>query len=372
MKRVVGICNLHDGPDLGLLTENRPLGAVTFLGRYGLMDFALSNLSNSGIDRINVLVEKNVRAVRTHVREGQTWINNTKTGYMRLFFDEKSISTPRFNTDVSNLLSNRSYFEDETANYVLITNPFMLSSIDFRPFLDAHIASGADASIIYKHVNNADAGYLNCGSLTLNKIGMVKKIMTNAGMKKVANISLGTYIFNRSAFEKMLALSREVSVLYGIRKMVRYCIDEKILSLNAWEFKGYVVPILSLNDYVTQSMKLLDYSYRSQLFLEDWPIYTVTHNTPPALYGEKADVKNSFIANGCIVKGKVRNSIISRDVVIDEGTCVENSIIFTKTVIGKGKKLNYVLADKYVKVLEASEVTGDPDAFLFVEQGANL
>ncbi len=372
MKRVIGICNLHDGPDLGQLTENRPLGAVTFLGRYGLMDFALSNMSNSGIDRISVLVEKNVRAVRNHVREGQTWINNTKTGYLRLFFNERLIGNPRFNTDISNLLSNRSYFEDESADYVLITNPFMLSSCDFRPFIDAHIASGAEASVIYKHVTKADTQYLNCGTLEIGKNGFVNKIVNNSGMKKVADVSLGTYIFNRDTFEKILKLSRDVSLLYGIRKMLRYCIDEKILSLVAWEFSGFVAPILSLPDYVNQSLKLLDYSTRSQLFLEDWPIYTVTHNTPPALYGPDADVKNSFIANGCIIKGKVRNSIISRDVIIEEGTYVDNSIIFTKSIVGKGTKVNNVLADKFVKVFKCHEVNGEPDCFLFIEQGAHI
>ena len=157
-----------------------------------------------------------------------------------------------------------------------------------------------------------------------------------------------------------------------LEKMVRYCIDEKMLSLFAWEFSGFVAPILSLSDYVNQSLKLLDYSSRSQLFLDNWPVYTVTHNTPPALYGPNADVKNSFIANGCIIKGKVRNSIISRDVVIEEDTHIDNSIIFTKSVVGKGTKVNNVLADKYVRMFECHEVSGEPDCFLFIEQGAHL
>ncbi|HPS19038.1 MAG TPA: glucose-1-phosphate adenylyltransferase subunit GlgD [Bacilli bacterium] len=372
MNRVIGICNLHDGPDLGLLTENRPLGAVTFLGRYGLMDFALSNLSNSGIDRINILVEKNVRAVRAHVREGQTWINNTKTGYLRLFFNEKTIANPRFNTDISNLLANRSFFEDETGDFILITNPFMLASVDFRPFIDAHIASGAEASVIYKHVITADTDYLNCGTLSIEKHGLVSKISNNAGMKKAVDVSLGTYVFNRETFEKILRMSREVSLLYGLRKMLRYCIDEKLLKLNAWEFTGFVAPMLNLSDYINHSLELLTYSLRSKLFLDDWPIYTVTHNTPPALYGPDADVKNCFIANGCIIKGKVRNSIISRDVIIEEGTSVDNSIIFTKSVVGKGIKVNYVLADKSVKILQCHEVNGQKDEFLFIEQGAHI
>lgn len=372
MKNIVGICNLHDGPNLGLLTESRPLAAVTFLGRYGLMDFALSNLSNSGIDRINVLVQNNVRAVRAHVREGQAWINNTKTGYLRLFFNERNLSNPRFNTDIANVLANYSFFEEEDSEYIVVTNPFILASIDFRPFIEAHIASGADASMIYKHVKTADKEYLNCSEIEINQSGLIKKITTNAGLKKEADIALGSYVFNRSAFEKILKMSKEVSLLYTLRKMIKYCVDEGLISLNSYEFKDFVAPILNLNDYVNQSLALLTYSRRSQLFLEDWPIYTVTHNTPPALYGPKANVKNCFIANGCIIKGKVRNSIISRDVIIEEDSVVENSIIFTKSIIGKGIKLNYVLADKSVRITECHDVAGEEDNVLFIEQGAHI
>lgn len=372
MKNVIGICNLHDGPHLGLLTENRPLGAVTFLGRYGLMDFSLSNLSNSGVDRINILIQNNLRAIRAHVRDGQAWINNTRTGYLRLFFNEKSLSSPRFNTDIANVLANYSFFEEEKWDYVLITNPFILSSCDFRPFIDAHIASGAEASILYKHVNNADEQYLNCSEIKIDKEGHVKKMAISAGMHKTSDISLGTFVFNRSAFEKLLLLSKKVSLLYSFREMVRYMVDEGSLDLRGYHFDGFVAPILSLEDYVRQSFALLDYSIRSQLFLDEWPIYTVTHNTPPVLYGPKSDVKNSFVANGSIIKGTVHNSIISRDVIVEDGAVVDHSIIFTKSIVGKKVQVSYALADKSVKMVQSNEVKGEENNTLFVEQGVRI
>ena len=103
MAKVIGFCNLHDAPRLSKLTEKRSIGTVSFLGRYGLMDFALSNFSNSGIDRINILVDRHLHSVVSHVRDGSIWVNNTKTGGQRLFYNENNPSH-KFNTDINNLL----------------------------------------------------------------------------------------------------------------------------------------------------------------------------------------------------------------------------------------------------------------------------
>ena len=149
-----------------------------------------------------------------------------------------------------------------------------------------------------------------------------------------------------------------------------YYIEEETVEVRGAEFKGYVVPILTLEGYVSHSLDLLNYHVRNQLFFEDWPIYTTTHNTPPALYSKDADVQNSFIANGAIVKGKVTNSIISREVVIEKGSEVKNSIIFTKTIIGKDTKLDHVLIDKNVQILNVKKMVGSEDDIIVISQGA--
>ncbi len=109
-----------------------------------------------------------------------------------------------------------------------------------------------------------------------------------------------------------------------------------------------------------------------KLFKEDWPIYTTTHNTPPALYGNHAIVSNSFIANGCIVKGKVKNSIISRDVVIEEGASVEDSIIFTNSIVGANIKVKNVVADKHSQLVEMKRIGNDKDEILFISRGERV
>lgn len=372
MRNVVGIVNLHDGPHLGVLTEKRPLGAVTFLGRYGLMDFALSNLSNSGIDRIAILAENNIQAVTTHLGSGSIWVNNTVTGFVRMFSNEKEINSRHFNTDINNLIANHNQLDGLDADYVVVVPPFFLMSIDLQEVLAEHIASGKDATVVYSHIKKTGEDYRNCDEVIVEDDGTIKTIKPFTDNRKSADISLEVFVYNRKAFNRLVVEGRELSNIYNLRQAMNHLHAIGKFTLNAYKFDGYVAPILSLDSYVKYSFELLDYQVRRKLFKEDWPIYTTTHNTPPALYGEKAKVVNSFIANGSIINGKVINSIISRDVTVNEGAVVENSILFTKTEVGENVRIKYVLADKSTQIIEKKKVVGDEDNILCIPVGARI
>ena len=371
MNKILGICNLHDSPSLGQLTKSRPLGAVSFLSRYALMDFALSNFSNSEIDRIMVLTEHDISAVLNHTQQGGVWINNTRTGFLRIVMNEKLIDSPKFNTDIANVESHYSVLETTNPEYVVVAPSFFLMSFDFRTMIEEHIDSGADITCLYLKNNQGNKEYINCDLFKLED-GKIVNSSTNAGTKKNVNVSLETYVFTRQAFDELLRLSHEVSSVATIRYMVSYMINHNLLNIKGFEFKGTVFPILTLKDYINVSFELLAFENRQKLFFDDWPIYTTTHNTPPALYGPKAKVKNSFVANGCIIKGTVEDSIISRGVVIEEGAVVKNCILFTLTKIGSNAKLQYVLTDKSVKVQEIKNLSGTKDELFIVKQGEKI
>ena len=371
MDKVVGICNLHDDPNLGELTKNRPCGAVTFLGRYGLVDFTLSNFSNSGFNHVYVLVKNGILAMRNHIGSGAVWTTNTRRGFVKLFVNEKGLSNPKFNTDIANMKANLPH-ENVEFEYAVIAPSFMLANIDYRPIVEEHIASEADVTVVYSHMKDTDEEFINCDSLKVNASGKVTKIERNIGKKDEADISLESFVISRDMLEKIVMGAKDISEIYNFRDLIRYHVNEGKLNLHGYKFEGYVAPILSLNEYVKQSFNLLSYHSRDKLFTEDWPIYTTTHNTPPTLYQKNADVQNSFIANGSVIKGKVRRSIISRGVVIEEGAEIENCIIFTNTEVGKGVKLNYVLADKRAVISHVKELSGKEDDVLFIGQGAKI
>ena len=217
MARVMGIVNLHNEPSLGELTTNRPLGTVTFLGRYGLIDFALSNLSNSGINIIPILVDSGIGLLRSHIRDGNIWVNNTKVGFIRLIMNETMVNNKTFNTDVNNILVNHGIFDGlSNTEYVIVTNAHYLYSFDFNKFIHAIEHNNADMMVLYSPRNDADVEFLNSYSLKLdgNRVVEVKR---NNGIKKFADISLETYIFKAKVLQEIIAHSREISSLYTLK-----------------------------------------------------------------------------------------------------------------------------------------------------------
>lgn len=371
MNRVLGICNLHDGPHLGKLTTNRPLGTVTVLGRYGLIDFALSNFSNSEIDKVCILVEDHIEAVRNHVGNGQVWVTNLKTGFQKILFNEKKVSTPKFNTDIDNILENIDVLRDMSVDYIVVTPPFFMMNVDFREMIDQHIASGREISLLYKKVSNADKDFINCDSINFED-GEIKGFGTNVGKNKKENISLETFIINKEKLFEIAQMTKSVSAIYTLRKMIAYLVESNLEKVNAIEFKDHVVPFLSFDGYVKNSMKLLNQKEVAKILHKDWQIYTTVHSTPPTLYGPDAEVKNSYIANGSIVDGKVINSILSRDVIVKKGAVVKDCILFTRTVVGENVKVENIVSDKRAKIRQEKNVKGEKDSYLYIDYGANI
>ena len=372
MNRVLGICNLHDAPNLGRLTANSTLGCVTFLGRFGLMDFTLSNFSNSGINKICVLVEDHVQSVRNHIGDGQVWVSNTKTGFQRILFNEKGVSSPKFNTDIANIVANRDVIEEASFEYVIIAPAFFIMNVDFRDIIKAHIYSKKKISMLYTKVDNADKEFINCDTISFKKDKSISGVGYNIGKSLKANISLETFVINRDEFFKLVDQQKDVSHIYTLRRMIYHNISTGELDANAIEFKDIVIPFLSYDHYVKNSMAVLEKSVAERLFKKDWLIYTKIHSTPPTMYGPDAEVKNCYIANGCKINGKVENSILSRDVIIEKGAVVKDCILFTHTEVGKGVNAQYLMCDKSVKIVTEKNPTGEKDSYLYIGRGAKI
>ena len=371
MRSAIGIINLHGNPTLGKLTERRPLGAVSFLGRYAVIDFALSNFSNSDIRKTEILVEKNLDSIRSHIHNGNVWVSNTRTGFLRSAINEKGLVNPETNTDIANIIENIP-IEVLDEDYVVVASPEFLMSIDYREVIRSHVDSNAGITVVYTKTKEC-AEYPNCNRIVVDTDNTVRKFIKQQKDEEEVNVSLESYVFSKDVFIGLVRFSREISNTNDtLKKMVELYANNRMAKVNAYRFKGTVFPILNLDLYIKQSFRLLNHSSRKALFSDDWPIYTTSHNTPPACYGPFADVSNSFIANGAIIKGKVRNSIICRDVYIGQDAEVSDCILFTKTEVGDGVKLQYVLTDKNVSIKEVKNLTGDEKDYLLISKGASI
>lgn len=370
MTKVMGFCNLHGNKSLGPLTENRPLGSTSFLGRYGLMDFTLSNFSNSGIDKVGILIETQPRSIMKHLGSTNVYNNNTKLGFEQVLYNEKHANNPLYNHDLNNLKANDWLILDHRPDVIVIAPSDMLYTLDFRPIIQQHLSTQEDLTLIYTRVKKGKTQFLHSDAVTL-KEGRVSGLHQNQGTKDELDMSVDTYIISKPFFMDLLLQAPLISATFGMKEMIRHLLQDQSRTFGGYRLTGFVRALDSLQAYFDHSMEFLDFSLRSKFFSEDWPIYTVSNNTPPARYGANAVVKNSMIANGAKIYGTVINSILSRNVVVEEGARIENSIIFTDTKVGKDVRIQKAVIDKYVQI-EKTKLLAGKESLLYIKQGEKL
>jgi glucose-1-phosphate adenylyltransferase len=370
MAKIMGFCNLHGSKQLGPLTENRPLGSTSFLGRYALMDFTLSNFSNSGIDKIGILVETNPRSISKHLGTSNVFNNNTKLGFEMVLFNDKVSHNPLYNHDLHNLKANDWLILDHKPDVIVIAPADMLYTMDFRPVIQQHIENKEKLTLVYTRMKNCKTSALYADMVTIQE-GRLTHMVQNQRNQHEGDVSLDTYIISRSFLEMMFEKGPQISATYGIKELLRYFLSQGEETFGTFAYKGYVRSFESLESYFQQSMEFLDYRFRSNVFDPDWPIYTISNNTPPARMGEKAVINNSMIANGAVIHGTVINSIISRNVVIEAGAHVENAILFTNSRVGKDVTIRHAILDKHVRVEKTKALIGK-ETPIYIKQGEKL
>ena len=372
MNGVFGLVNLHNCQNLGELTDNRPVASTTFLGRFTFIDFALTNFTNSGIDQIGILVKDQARSILKHLGGKSVYLKNTKRGYQNIFINEKGFKNEQFNTDVHNIKQNDWFMFEKYFKYVVISGVNCVMKINYEDAIKEHIKSGREISVIYADVKDGDnKSYFESNELVIDSIGDVQKVSDFECKHKKANISTESFIFNIETLKQIIENSDQISELYSLEDLLKYGIKNG-RKVHAIKYDGYFRRFASLEDYFNNSREFFDDKVIKLLRDPEWPIYTRAHDTRPSFYGEKCDVQSTILANGCIINGKVKNSIISRRVTIEEGAIVEDSIIFTNTVIKSGVHVKNCVIDKHCCLENKKLVSGTKEKPLYIHQGAKL
>lgn len=372
MKDVIGLLDCHTSPQLGELTSSRPLASTSFLGRYAFADFALSNFCNSEIANVGILVKDHQRSMLKHMGSMMSWVTNTKIGHETIFYNEKGELNEAYNTDINNIRENDWVLYDSDASYIVFQSAHIIMDLDLRPILENHIARQEAITVVYKSIDDADEEFLGENVCDVDSSGYITGFRPNDGKSKKANVSVEAWIVNRTVLADIIRRHAEVDAAFGMRDMIVWLIKKAAFKIHGYEFKGYARCFDSLPHYVKYSFELLDRKVSSTLFKPEWPIYTLTHDTPPALYGASGSVTNSFVSNGCIVNGKVDNSILCRNVKIGKGAVVKRSIILSNVAIGDKVQLSDVVVDKYAVVTPRHTIQGDPENIIYLKQGAIL
>ncbi len=367
MCNALGIINFEDNSvDVTGLADYRPIPSLTFMGRYRLIDFVLSNMTNSGISNIQVYVKNKPRSVYEHLGTGRHYNINSKHGKLRIMHGEEPIQSPIYNTDINAFKSNIQFIEEANRPYVIIAPSYLVYTIDFNDVLNYHIGSKADVTVITKPTDLAKTSFIGCETLILDKDKHIVSAEANRGKYKNRNISLEAYVMKKELFLEFIDLAQKTSSLFWLKDVLRDNIDR--YNMNAYIHLGIVYPINSLAEYKRANLELTDFHVSKQLFDQDWPIMTRTSDTPPTHYGKTALVTKSSVANGCKIDGTIINSVIGRGVTVKEGAVVIDSILLPGVTVGSGIHLEQVIVDKNARVTEVRELKGTADKPVYVKR----
>lgn len=341
------------------LQPYRPIGAFSFLGRYRTIDFPISNMSNSGIDHIQVYIRRKPRSLIEHLGTGRHYNINSKRGKLHILFSENGMENDIYNTDIAAYMENLSCIEQNPHSYVVIAPSYMVYTMNFDSLLQTHIESGADITLLYHSVDNAKDAFLSCNILNLNRQKGVLSIEQNHGNAKNRNIFMDTYVMKKELFLELIHKARKLSSMYTLADIVNSECAE--LDIRGVSHRGFFASITDFKSYYDANISLIDFKTAKSLFDPEWPIYTRTNDSCPTQYFETADVHNSVVSNGCLIEGTVEGSVIGRGCRIQKGAVVRNSVILPGAVIGKDVHVENQVVDKDVRIIHGKEIVAAPD-----------
>ena len=364
LKNYIGILMLNEQEDnIKSLTKTRPIASIPIGGRYRIIDFVLSNMVNSGIFNIGVFTNTKSRSLVDHLGSGKSWDLARKINGLFLFNFTSDRSQLR---DIDVLSANMEYIHRTKQNYVIMSSSYMVCNIDYNEAAKYHEKSGSDITLLYKKTNNGKKDYVNCSTLYINEENRVLSIGKNIGAEEKLNISMEMMIMKKSTLITILNKCIQTGYHNSIKEAISNSIGE--LNINAYEFKGYVKCVNSIKNYYKTSMDMLNTKVIKELFFNKGLIYTKSKDEAATKYFNGAKVNNTSISNGCILKGSIDNSIISRRVTVHAGAEIKNCIIFENCEIKKGCKLTNVIIDKNTTISEGTVLKGDEEFPVVIEK----
>lgn len=369
--------NIHD-QNIPELTGRRTMASVPFGCRYRLIDFALSNMVNSGITTVGIITHNNYQSLLDHIGTGKDWDLARRSGGIKLLppfvasYDNAS-ATKLYTTRLEAMMGAMNFLTRRTEDHIVLSDCDSICNIDISDVIKRHKETGADITVVTTTVD-ADKCEIAQGNAVItsdenNRISDV--VHYNRRIHGIREISTNIIVATRQYL--VSAVSNAIS--HGYTSFYSDIIDRNLLRSNFFVYKydGYFGQVTSLAGYYEKNMQLLDGAVRESLFaVQNRPVLTKVRNSPPTRYSGDAKVVNSLIADGCFIEGTVENSIIFRGVRIGKDTVVKNCILMQDTVVGRNAELNCVVTDKNVFIKDTRNLSGYCTHPFFIEKGTMI
>lgn len=352
--RILGLifANTYES-SLPELTSSRTMGSVPFGGKYRLIDFPLSNMSNSGINNVGIITKSNFLSLMDHLGTGNAWdLAKRRSGLTIL----PPYREHNFDSMVETLYNLHGFIEHGDEEYVLIAHAGCVSNFNYRKMLEFHEHKNADITFIYSNKVSAGDTKNEGVVIEMDSDNRINKVLIPSMCESNGNFASGSMLIKKD----LLMKSVRALVAENKTDFTRDFLQPNVDKLNIYGFENtrYSALITSMKEYFRVSMELMDPDVRAELFDPKHPIYTKVRDDIPSKYGLSSCVKGSLIAQGCTIDGIVENSIISKGVHIGKGAHIKNCIIMQDSVIGDNTDLSHIIIDKDVTVGDSKTIIG--------------
>ena len=356
---------------LGELTNKRTMASLPFGGRYRQVDFALSNLSCAGIKHIGIISRHSYQSLMNHVGDGEEWGLELEEGGLEFLtpFAHSTVGTYRGKLEsINNALDFLEYGDEE--DYVIMIDSAILSNIDLNKVLESHIASGKDVTVVTKKgITNGDKK-IDLGLAVEN--GEVTEMVVDYNADEKYQASMDIFVVGKKWLIQSVKAMVARDKFHIDRDLVMGGWRRGLVSINVYEHDGVALFNESVEEYFNNSLSLICKNVRADLFSANHPIYTKVRDRVPTYYGENSEVEDCLLADGCMVDGKIENSILFRQVTVEKDAEIEDCIIMNDTVIGEGAKLKYVILDKNVTVSAGAKLYGTKKSPVYIKRGETV
>lgn len=360
------------GSRLKELTKKIAKPAVPFGGKYRIIDFALSNAANSGIEDIGILTQYKPFLLNSHIGIGSAWDYDRNIGGLRILPPFTSEDGGRWYTGTANaVFENIDYIDEQDPEYVLILSGDHIYKMDYNELLDYHKKNNADVSIAVMEVPWDEASRF--GIINVDEDNKIIEFEEKPDNPKNNMASMGIYMFKWEVLRKYLIKDDENPDSdndFGKNVLPLMLSDGN--KMFAWVFEGYWKDVGTVRSYWEANMDLLDHNNTLNLYDKDWRIYTRSRNLPPQYIARGSDIKESLVNEGCYVMGEVKRSILFSDVIIEAGAIVKDSVILSNCVIKKGAKIYNSVILEGVNIEEDKIIGEEGDSHIYMVSDKNI
>lgn len=349
----------------------RTVGALPVGGRYRAIDFILSNMVNSGIRNVGVIAQRSYHSLMDHLGSGKEWdLSRKNDGLFILppFSSAENMGSYRGIVDA--IKGVMSYISRSKQQYCVFSGSYTIYNMAFDDMVRYHLDTGADITMLYNEEESDDfrGERFNDVRLHLNDEGRLIDLEINAALSDSKKVGMDTYVIRKDLLEYLV----EDCMSRGKYNFVSDLLMNNLNRIKIMGYKhgGYVGRLHSVASYYKLNMDFLNTDIQKDLFYGDNQIYTKIKDEVPAKYAKTSNVKNSLVANGCIIEGEVENSVLFRGVYVGKGTKIKNSIIMQNSEVYNNSDLEYVILDKSVNIRQGRRLIGDEVFPVIIRKGA--